>query len=160
MRFTDQHLWNIVFSLLFLWMLVYGTLLLDLYAVRALASLSLFELVLIALASFRLTRLFVYDTITAFFRDQFYDVRAKRNGAEVLEKPAAGPRRTLADLVSCPWCMGMWVTATVLFFYLLTPYTHFVIYLLALAAVVTPLQLLANLIGWKAEQTKREVERM
>jgi len=160
MRLTDQYVWHIVFSLFFVWMLVYGTLLLDMYAVRTIESLSVFELALIVLASFRLTRLFVYDSIMGFFRDQFYDVSTKRGNGTQLAKPASGPRRTVADLISCPWCMGMWITATVVFFYLLSPYTHFIIYILALAGVVTPLQLIANLIGWKAEQTKRDVEQL
>lgn len=121
-------------------------------------DLTLFDLALISLASFRVIRLFVYDAITKFFREQFYNVKVSKAGKETLHKPAKGPRRTLADLLGCPWCFGVWATAMVTFFYLLTPVAFFPILILALSAVATWLQLFTNLIGWKAEQLKKDVE--
>jgi hypothetical protein len=47
----------------------------------------------------------------------------------------------------------------VTFFYLLTPYALFPVILLAIAAVATLLQLLTNLVGYRAEQLKRQNER-
>lgn len=118
-------------------------------------ELALVDYVLITLASWRLTRLFVYDLITKFFREQFWDVKKMSKGYE-LEKPKTGPRRTLADLMDCPWCFGVWATAMVMFFYLMTPYAIFPVVLLALSAVATFLQLLTNMVGHKAEQLKKE----
>jgi len=109
------------------------------------------------LATWRLVRLFVYDNITKFIREQFYDVVKAGRGYR-LEKPKAGPRRTLADLFSCPWCFGVWAGAFVVFCYLLTEYAFYPVLLLAISAVATYLQLLANLTGHKAEQLKRENE--
>ena len=48
----------------------------------------------------------------------------------------------------------MWATATVIFFYLLTPYAVYPIVVLALSAVATFLQILSNLVGNKAEELK------
>ena len=76
----------------------------------------------------------------------------------VLEKPKSGPRRTLADLLSCPWCFGIWAAATVVFFYELTPYAYYPILMLAIAGAGTFLQLAANMVGWKAEQLKHDTE--
>jgi hypothetical protein len=157
MRITDQYFWNFVFSLFFLAFLFMGTVILDGEAYKTYGSLTTFDLTLMVLATFRLTRLFVYDKITAFFREQFLDVVEGKEGT-VLVKPAKGPRRTLADLLSCPWCFGMWAAGTVAFFYLLTPYAFFVTLMLAIGALGSLLQILANLIGWKAEQLKNEVE--
>jgi fatty acid desaturase len=75
-----------------------------------------------------------------------------------LEKPKVGPRRTLADLLSCTWCFGLWASSTVLFFYLLTPYAVFPVVVLAIGAVASFLQIIANLVGHRAEQIKMEVE--
>lgn len=122
-----------------------------------LAELTLVDYTLITLASWRLVQLFVYDAITKFFREQFWDVVKVGRGYR-LEKPKTGPRRTLADLLSCPWCFGVWATATVTFFYLITPYAVFPTILLGISAVATFLQLLSNLVGHKAEQLKNEVE--
>jgi Protein of unknown function (DUF1360) len=159
MRITDQYFWNFVFSLFFLSLIFMGTVILDGEAYRAYESLTPFDIALMVLATFRLIRLFVYDKITAFFREQFLDVVETKNGI-ALVKPDRGPRRTLADLLSCPWCFGVWASSTVAFFYLLTPYAFFPTLILALGALGTLFQLLANLIGWKAEQLKKEVEEM
>lgn len=157
MRITDQYFWNFVFSVFFLGFLFMGTIILDSEAYRSFETLGFFDFAIMIWASFRLTRLFVYDKITAFFREQFYNEVETRDGY-ALEKPSHGPRRTLAELISCPWCFGIWAAATVSFFYLLSPIFFFPILMLALSGIATLIQLVANLIGWKAEQLKRDVE--
>lgn len=156
-RITDQYFWNFVFSAFFLILVIMGAIILETESRIPLAELSLVDYTLITLASWRLTRLFVFDIITKFFREQFWDVKKIGRGYH-LEKPKAGPRRTLADLLDCPWCFGVWATATVIFFYLITPYAVFPVVLLAISGVATFLQLLSNLVGHKAEQLKRQNE--
>lgn len=156
MRITDQYLWNIIFTIFFLGLVYLAVVTLEEGAYRPYHWLTLADYVLITLASLRLTRLVVYDKITAFFRDQFYNLSEQGT----LMKPEKGPRRTLADLLGCVWCFGMWATATVAFFYLLTPYAFFPVLILALSGAVSSLQIFVNLIGWKAEQAKIDVERM
>lgn len=155
LRITDQYFWNFVFGLFFLVLVIMGAIILETEARIPLIDLEMVDYVLITLASWRLTRLFVYDIITKFFREQFWDVKKIGKGYQ-LEKPKVGPRRTLADLMDCPWCFGVWATAVVTFFYLMTPYAVFPIVLLALSAVATFLQLLSNMVGHKAEQLKNE----
>lgn len=153
LRITDQYFWNFVFTVFFLILVVMGAIILETEARIPLDTLSLVDYVLITLASWRLTRLFVYDIITRWFREQFWDVKKVGRGYQ-LEKPKVGPRRTIADLLDCPWCFGVWATAMVTFFYLITPYAIFPVVLLALSAVATFLQILTNLVGNKAEQLK------
>jgi len=142
----------------FLGLLIMGIIILNSEASIAYADLAIIDLVLISLASFRLIRLFVYDAMTKFFREQFYDAKVTKAGKVTLYKPAKGPRRTITDLLGCPWCFGVWATSLVTFFYLLTPLAFVPVVILALSAVATWLQLFTNMIGWKAEQLKREVE--
>jgi hypothetical protein len=156
-RITDQYFWNFVFSVFFIILIVMGAIILETEARIPLANLEVVDYVLITLASWRLTRLFVYDAVSKFFREQFWDVKKVGKGYR-LEKPSYGPRRTLADLMGCPWCFGIWATATVIFFYLLTPYAVFPVVILALSGVATFLQLSSNLVGNKAEQLKRANE--
>lgn len=157
MRITDQYFWNAIFTLFFLCLVFMATVILDTEAYKPYDELTFVDFALISLASFRIIRLMVYDKITAFFREQFYDV-VEQKGKVLLVKPATGPRRTLADLLTCPWCIGIWATAMVTFLYLLTPAFFYVVLFLALSSVATFLQLLTNLIGWKAEQAKGDVE--
>jgi hypothetical protein len=156
MRITDQYFWNFVFAMFFLILVIMGAIILQSESRIAFADLQLVDYVLITLASWRMVRLFVYDAITKFFREQFWDVKKVGRGFQ-LEKPKGGPRRTIADLMSCPWCFGVWATATITFFYLITPYAIFPIVILALSAVASFLQILANLVGHKAEQAKLDV---
>lgn len=156
-RLTDQYFWNFVFTMFFLVLVIMGAIILESESRIPLTELTLTDYVLVTLASWRLTRLFVYDLITKFFREQFWDVVKAGKGFK-LEKPKLGPRRTMADLLSCVWCFGMWASSTVVFFYLLTPYAIFPVILLAVGAVASFLQIFANLVGHKAEQLKKQNE--
>lgn len=156
-RITDQYFWNVIFLLFYIGLVIMAAIILSTEARMPYTDLTLLDLTIISLASFRVTRLFVYDSMTKFIREQFYDAKVVRNKV-TLVKPETGPRRTLADLVCCPWCFGVWATTCVTFFYLLTPLAYFPILILALASIATLLQLFANMIGWKAEQLKRETE--
>ncbi|MFA6270673.1 MAG: DUF1360 domain-containing protein [Candidatus Paceibacterota bacterium] len=157
MRITDQYFWNIVFLIFFICIAFMATVILDGAGWKPYAELTIVDFALITLASFRIVRAVIYDKIFAFFREQFYDA-SETKGKVVLVKPATGPRRTLADLLSCPWCFGVWATMMVSFFYLLTPYAFYPVLFLALSAVASFLQVLSNFIGWKAEQAKLDTE--
>lgn len=157
MRITDQYFWNFVFVLFFICLAVMATIILQDESIKTYESLVLGDYVLMTLAAFRIVRATVYDKAFAFLREQFYDV-SEYKGKVVLVKPESGPRRTLADLLTCPWCVGMWAVFMVSFFYMLSAYAFYPVLILALSGVASVLQILANLIGWKAEQTKYDVE--
>jgi hypothetical protein len=158
MRITDQYFWNFVFGAFFSILVVMGAIILETESRIPLRELTLTDYALMTLATWRLTRLVVCDTIMKFFREQFYDL-VKDGKGYALEKPVTGPRRTLADLTSCSWCFGMWSAAMVTFFYLITPYAAFPVMLLSLSAVGSFLLILGNLVGHKAEQLKNQNER-
>jgi hypothetical protein len=156
-RVTDQYFWNIIFLLFYIGLVVMAVIILESVGYKYYQDLTILDLTFITLASFRMTRMFVYDSMTRFLREQFWDAKVVRNKV-TLVKPQTGPRRTLADLIGCPWCFGVWATTFVAFFYMLTPYAYFPTLILALASIATLLQLFANMIGWKAEQLKKETE--
>lgn len=157
MRITDQYFWNFIFLLFFVSLVFMATVILNGEGVHTYETLTLVDYVLMALASFRLVRLFVYDKIFAFLREQFYNA-TEYKGKVMLVKPEGGPRRTLADLLSCPWCFGVWATFMVSFFYMFTLYAFYPVLLLALSGVASFLQLFANMIGWRAETLKQDSE--
>lgn len=156
-RITDQYFWNVVFGLFFLLLTVMGAIILDTESRIPFAQLTITDFALITFASWRVVRLFVYDTSTKWLREQFMDVKAVGKRF-ILVKPLTGPRRTLAELFSCPWCFGMWAAASVTFFYLITPYAYYFVLFLSIAALASFLQILSNLVGWHAEKLKTEVE--
>ncbi|MCA9366401.1 DUF1360 domain-containing protein [Candidatus Kaiserbacteria bacterium] len=154
-RITDQYFWNFVFGIFFLILLGFAAIVIKSEGGVDLAAMTPMEFIILSLATLRFTRLFVYDHATKWLREQFWDAKKLRTGY-VLEKPKTGPRRTLADLMSCPWCFGVWSATVVLFLYSAVPYGDFFILLLAVSGLGTFFQLGANLVGHQAEKLKRE----
>lgn len=150
-RVTDQYVWNIVFLLFFCALVLLGVFILEDHATLEPSALGVFDITLIALATWRLVRLFLYDTIMKWFREQFWDI--DESGQEnSLQKPTRGPRRTIADLLSCPWCLGTWAAAVVIFFYLLTPLFFYLVLILAVSSLAT---LLHNLSWFLVNKTEK-----
>jgi hypothetical protein len=145
-RISQQYFWSFVFSVFFVILVIMGAIILETEARLDWVDLTTVDYVIMLLASWRLTRLFVYDNITRFVREQFLDV------------VKAGPRRLLADLFACPWCMSIWTSALVVFLYVLTEYAVFPLVLLGLSAVVSFLQIGTNLLGHNAERAKQQNE--
>jgi hypothetical protein len=139
------HFWNLFLTLFFALLVIVGFAYLAGEG-RIYYDISIRDLVLMALAVFRLVRLFSYDLITKFIRDSFV-------GA-----PKDSFKDTLGMLVNCPWCTGLWFSFIVVFFYFATIYSCPII--LSLAAVGSLLQVLSNWIGWSAEVKKIEVQKM
>lgn len=121
-------------------------------------SISFFDVSLIALAVFRLSRLFVYDKITQFIRDIFLRKRevVARDGTILVERTAYqdGPARAISDIFNCPWCIGIWFSPVVLFFYFTAAWSWYAILALAVSGAAAFVQLLTNMVGWRAEHLK------
>jgi len=146
-----------VFSVFFLILVIMGAIILETEARLAWAELTTFDYIIMLLASWRLTRLFVYDNITRFVREQFKDVVKVGRGYR-LETPKSGPRRLLSELFECPWCTSVWTSTIVVFLYLLTEYAVFPFVLLGLSAVASFLQISTNWLGHNAERAKQQNE--
>jgi Protein of unknown function (DUF1360) len=73
------------------------------------------ELIIFAFASFRLTRLFVFDKITAFIRHPFHkeveEVDDDGNVEIYIEMKGSALRAWIGELLSCYWCTGVWCSA-------------------------------------------------
>lgn len=157
----DQNFWNIVYSLFFL--VVASIMIRSLYLNNGSlpTSVSLANFSLIVLATFRLTRLFVYDKITHFLRDMFLHVEESytQEGVTYYQKipRTTGPLRTAYELLVCPWCFSIWAALFVTYAYFLDPDVFwFPIFILAVSGIATALQLFVNMIGWMAENRKLE----
>ena len=156
-RVSQQYIWSAVFSVFFLILVIMGAIILDTESRIEWVDLTMVDYFIMLLASWRLTRLFVYDNITRFVREQFKDVVKVGRGYR-LETPKSGPRRLLSELFDCPWCTSIWTRTIVVFLYLLTEYAIFPFVLLGLSAVASFLQISTNLIGYSAERAKQQSE--
>jgi Protein of unknown function (DUF1360) len=153
-KITDQYFWNFVFLAFFGFLVAMATIILETESRIPLADLGLFDVGLITLAAWRLTRFLAEDLTTKFIREQFYEVKETAR-ALTLEKPLTGPRRTVLDIINSPWSLGLGMTALVLFLYLLSPYF---VYPLIIAAVAAIVALLSRAAQYLEFLTKREGE--
>jgi hypothetical protein len=85
---------------------------------------NVFHFLLLGLASFRLTRLIVFDKITEFLRSPFFDeVEQEENGVkEIYIVPKKGGiKGWIGELLSCYWCTGVWVSIILVCLYFFIP---------------------------------------
>ncbi len=145
-RYTFAYkFWNFLFSAFFVAVLALA--IFQMREIRGgfLVSVPPFDAILMTFATFRITRLVVYDRITLWFREFFVDSK--------------GPFMTVvADLLQCPWCIGVWAALAVVFSYFVFDWAWSVIFFLALAGAGSLLQVIANAIGWRAESLKKTTE--
>ncbi|MCK5135125.1 MAG: DUF1360 domain-containing protein [Bacteroidales bacterium] len=97
-------------------------------------EMSLKEAVVIILASYRMTRILVFEKIFKYFRDML-----KRREDLYLVG-------TINSIITCPWCAGVWVTLTIVIFYYLVPYGVLLVYVLALSGVASIVILFSNVL--------------
>jgi len=141
---NGEHKWNAIYSVFYavlIFVLAGAVWLVD---EKFPKSISVFDLVLLSLATFRLIRLFVYDAVTLFIREYVAN--------------AQGGAGHLKHILGCPWCFGVWAGTLVVFFYYVMPMAWFVFLILAISGVASFIQVLINMIGWKAELGKMEAQ--
>lgn len=135
--------WNIFFTLFFIGLVYFAFEFIN-WSGGTPRTVSVWDSVLMMLATFRLTRLVVYDSITKWIRNWFEDGE---------EYTFMG---TLKTLINCPWCVGLWFASVVAAAYFAAPFTWFFIFILALGGAASFVQIIANGLGWNAEYKKRK----
>ncbi|MBD3110161.1 DUF1360 domain-containing protein [Bacillus sp. AGMB 02131] len=108
------------------------------------------DFIILSLACFRLTRLIVYDKITAFLRKPFFDEveeKDKKTGTYdiyYVPKPS-GIRKWIGELLSCYWCTGIWsATALVIFAFFYPVWYGYVAIVLAVAGLASLIEMVVQ----------------
>ncbi|WP_082234626.1 DUF1360 domain-containing protein [Halobacillus massiliensis] len=87
------------------------------------------NLFILAFACFRLTRLVVQDVIFEPLRSPFFTI-IKEDGEEWLE-----PKGLIGELLSCQWCVGVWMALIVVALHLFVPYSELFLFIMAIAGM-------------------------
>ncbi|EKE26355.1 MAG: hypothetical protein ACD_4C00313G0002 [uncultured bacterium (gcode 4)] len=109
-------------------------------------KISLADFFILSLATFRSTRLFVYDEVTNFIRDFF-------------EKNNDSFSKSITELLKCPWCTSVWMALFLSFIYFISPYSWFFLLILALAWVSALIQVLFNFLSRYADKIKYDTKK-
>jgi hypothetical protein len=154
--------WNIILSVLFLALCValYG-LFMKFRAENF--GISIFDILVLSLANYRLIRLFIYDNITLFLRELFMDLKISEveeiKSYEYVNSVNAF-KLTMHKLLTCPWCFGVWTTFVSTFFYFSFLPFKILFVLLAISALASFMILVSNLVGWSAEYKKLSTNKL
>jgi len=127
----DQHWWHFITATIFGLLTALLLVLLN-KAGKNPSSVPVFDFVMLTLATFRVTRLFVHDLVLDFVRDFFAN-------------STHGLGLTMRDLLDCPWCTGAWVSLGVGYVYFLLPIAWPILFIMAIAGFGTLLTILASL---------------
>jgi hypothetical protein len=101
------------------------------------------DLVLGGVATHKISRLLAKDKVTQPLRAPFTENPESAGPSEVSEEPAGeGPRLAIGELLSCPYCLDMWVGSALLYGFALAPrITRFVASVFTVHAVADFLQI-------------------
>lgn len=121
---ASQHFWYVVFTIMFFGAFAFSARSCDVATMRTLLDISSLNLIILILATFRITRLFVADKSTQWLRDLCLVVTCNKDSATGLSsmvrtKRTKGIRRVFSEILECPWCMGVWVALLVVVLYVM-----------------------------------------
>ncbi len=98
------------------------------------------NITLMVLATYRLTRILVFDKIFKLFRD-FFRTHQRLYVFFVIK-----------EIITCPWCAGVWVALTIIGIFFLVPFGELFIILLAISGIASFIVILVNFVGLSTEE--------
>lgn len=139
----DDRFWNFIFSVAFISLSILAWKYILAYNID-LNEIKIYDLFIIGLATYRVTRLLIYDEVFYYIKDF-----AKKYKSE------QGFIKSASILLTCPWCVGVWAAMITLVIYVLIPYGKFIILVLALSALAGFFHLLITWLGWVIDEKKQ-----
>ena len=117
-----------------------------------------FDLTLLGLATYRGGRLIAYDKVMAPFRAPFTETKKDDYGAgESVVSKGEGVQKAIGELVSCPTCVGTWVSALLLFGLGFAPgFTRIVMIILAGSGSAEIFSALLEALSWSGKAARKQ----
>jgi hypothetical protein len=106
------------------------------------------DIALLSVATYRFTRILVFDKIFKFFRD-FLKSREKLYVFYVIK-----------EIITCPWCAGVWVALIMTAMYYLVPFGDIFAILLTIAGIASFITVSVNFIGLSTEEKQHKVKEL
>ena len=143
----QQKTWNFIATLFYIACLV-G--LAYLFRIKGITKedFTLGDIALLSIATYRFTRILVFDKIFKFFRD-FLKSREKLYVFYVIR-----------EIITCPWCAGVWVALIMTALYYLVPFGDIFTILLTIAGIASFITVSVNFIGLSTEEKQHKVKEL
>lgn len=107
-------------------------------------KITIMDLVIITLATFRIIRMLMYEKIFSIIR---YFINS--NGDKLFY-------RSVGNLVKCPWCTGVWAALFTFVLHYLIPFGYFLNYFFAISGVASVMVVAVNILNYKSDILKKE----
>jgi hypothetical protein len=98
------------------------------------------NIALMVLATYRLTRILVFDKIFKLFRD-FFRTHQRLYVLYVIK-----------EIITCPWCAGVWVALIIVTIFFLVPFGQLFVILLSISGIASFIVILVNYVGLSTEE--------
>jgi hypothetical protein len=80
------------------------------------------DILLLGIATHKLSRVITRDRIMSFVRAPFTRREKSAGAGEVEEQPrGTGVRKAVGELLTCPYCIGTWISSALLYGFILKP---------------------------------------
>ena len=112
----------------------------------ALEDFTVGKITLLTLATYRLTRILVFDKIFKLFRD-FFRTHQRLYVFYVVK-----------EIITCPWCAGVWVALINVAIFYLVPFGELFIVLLSISGVASFIVILVNYVGLSTEEKQFDMK--
>lgn len=113
-------------------------------------TINVLDLILLGLAAARLSDIISTDQIMQWLREPFVKMEdTEIAGREVQTRTGRGRgiKKVLGDLLSCPWCVGVWVAAFLTYLYFLIPgIVWLFIFIMAIAEIGSLVQTVSTIL--------------
>lgn len=115
---------------------------------------SLSDLLLLGVATFKISRIITRDEVTSAFRAPFTRYEGPAGDGELMEKPRGrGLRFAMGEVLTCPFCIGQWVATALVGGLLFAPrYTRLIASVFASLVVSDFLQYAREITRKQAEE--------
>jgi hypothetical protein len=140
-----ERIWNLISMFVFVLLLIGAGTLLHSHGISE-DDISVLDVLFLSIATYRMTRLVVYDRIFKLFRDVIRSFSGSGFGDSV---------RTI---VTCPWCAGVWISLFNVTVFYLVPFGQLFIYVMSVAGIATFFQIGVNILGLVAEECQINVK--
>lgn len=141
----QQKTWNFLATLFYIACLVGLAYLFRLKGITR-EDFRLGDIALLSVATYRFTRILVFDKIFKFFRD-FLKSKDKLYFFFVIR-----------EIITCPWCAGVWVALIMTALYYLVPFGDIFTILLTISGIASFLVVSVNYIGLSTEEKQQKVK--
>jgi hypothetical protein len=98
------------------------------------------NIALMVLATYRLTRILVFDKIFKLFRD-FFRTHQQHYVFYVIK-----------EIITCPWCAGVWVALIIVTIFFLVPFGQLFVILLTISGIASFIVIVVNYVGLSTEE--------